>query len=132
MKKCFFTVNLLIRSESNIRRAIDSVIGDEKFFRENIQLNLIDSIGNDLSTGICSEYTKRFPENIYFIDSAGEKPAESYNHALPMSYGAYISYTDNYGIYSGDALKKAMEQLRGGKIPVFCCRPMYSIAGAPA
>lgn len=132
MKKCFFTVNLLIKSDSNIRRAVDSVIGDERFFRENIQLNLIDSVGSELSTRICSEYTDRFPENIYFIDSVGQKPAESYNHALPMSYGAYISYIDNYGVYSDDSLKKAMELLQNEKIPVFCCKPMYSIAGAPA
>lgn len=132
MKKCFFTVNLLIKSDSNIRRAVDSVIGEERFFRENVQLNLIDSVGSELSTRICSEYTERYPENIYFIDSVGQKPAESYNHALPMSYGAYISYVDNYGVYSADALKKAMELLQSEKVPVFCCKPMYSIAGAAA
>ena len=40
-KKCFFTINLLIRSDSHIKKAVDSVIGDVKFFIENVQLILL-------------------------------------------------------------------------------------------
>ncbi len=128
-KKCFFTINMLLRSDSNIRSAISSVIGNEKFFIENVQLILIDSIGSELSTSLCNEYTERYPENIYFIDAAGKKPAECYNHAGSLTFGSYISYIDNYGTYSKKALPTALEILKTSKIPILCCKPMYSTHG---
>lgn len=130
-KKCFFTVNLLIKSDSNIKNAVDSVIGDEKFFIENTQLILIDSIGTELSTELCAEYTEKYPENIYFIDAIGKNPAESYNGAASIAFGTYVTYTDNYGRYSENALPCALSVLRNAKIPVFCCQPMYSTHGKP-
>ena len=129
-KKYFFTVNLLIRSDSNIKKTIDSVIGDEKFFRDHIQINLIDSLGSQLSTSVCADYTEKYPENVYFIDAVGKSPAESYNHALPMSFGSYISYIDNYGTYSPNSFKILMDILKNEKIPVICCKPMYSVPGS--
>lgn len=128
-KKCFFTINMLLRSDSNIRFAVDSIIGNEKFFIENVQLILIDSIGSELSAAICSEYTVRYPENIYFVDTVGKKPAECYNHAASLAFGTYISYMDNYGIYSKKALPAALEQLQSTPVPILCCKPLYSIPG---
>lgn len=123
-KKCFFTVNLLIRSDSNIKKAVSSVIDNEKFFIENVQLVLIDSVGSELSTKLCTEYTNQYPENIYFVDAIGQKPAESYNHAGSLAFGTYITYIDNYGIYSKGTLPSVMNMLKSAKIPVFCCKPM--------
>ena len=43
-KSFFYSIDLLIKSDSNLNKAISSVIADEAFFLENIQLILIDSI----------------------------------------------------------------------------------------
>ncbi len=130
-KKCFFTVNLLIKSDSNIKSAVDSVICDEKFFIENIQLILIDSVGTELSTQICSEYTDKYPENIYFVDAVGQNTAKSYNDAASLAFGTYVSYIDNYGKYSENVFRSAVNILKSAKIPVLCCMPMYSTPGEP-
>lgn len=128
-KKCFFTVNLLIKSDSNIKRAVDSVICDEKFFTENIQLILIDSVGTELSTQICAEYTSKYPENIYFVDAVGQNTAKSYNDAASLIFGTYTSYIDNYGVYSENAFPSAFNILKSAKIPVLCCLPLCSAPG---
>ena len=130
-KKCFFTVNLLIKSDSNIKSAVDSVICDEKFFIENIQLILIDSVGTELSTQICAEYTEKYPENIYFVDAVGQNTAKSYNYAASLAFGTYVSYIDNYGKYSENVFRSAVNILKSAKIPVLCCMPMYSTPGEP-
>lgn len=128
-KKYFFTINLLIRSDTNIKKSIASVIDNEKFFRENVQLILIDSVGSELSISVCAEYSSQYPENIYFVDAVGKNPARSYNDAAPIAAGMYVSYTDNYGCYSKGALQTVMNLVRSGKIPVFCIMPTLSMPG---
>ena len=98
-KKFFFTVNLVIRSDANIRKAIDSIISDEKFFRQNVQLILIDTIGTPISNDVCAQYSALHPDNVFFIDAVGESIADGYNHAGALSVGKYISFIDNYGTY---------------------------------
>lgn len=124
--KFFFTVNLLIRSDTNIKNAISSVIGDEKFFRQNVQLILIDTIGTVLSTEICAKYSALHPDNIFFVDAVGENVADGYNYAAALSAGRYISYIDNYGSYSKGALNTIFNLLHSGRVPIFCIRPMLS------
>lgn len=126
-KHYFFTINMLIRSDTNINNAINSVIGDEHFFRQNVQLVLIDSVGSKLSAEVCSEYSSRYPDNVFFIDAEGEKPAQAYNHAAPLSVGTYIAYTDNYGTYSPKALSGVYSLIKSGVVPVLCIRPMRSV-----
>ena len=126
IKKYFFSVNLLIRSDTNIKKSINSIIGNEKFFKENIQLILIDAVGSELSTEICTEYSNLYPDNVYFVDAVGEKSADSYNHAAPLSSGTYIVYTDNYGTYSKNTFHHIYNMIKSGRVPVFCIKPMVS------
>ncbi len=126
-KRFFFTVNLLIRSDTNINKAITSIISDERFFRQNVQLVLIDSVGSKLSTEICTEYSSLYPDNVYFVDAVGEKPSESYNHAAPLSTGTYISFIDNYGIYSPKTFSHVFNMIKSGRVPIFCIKPMRSV-----
>lgn len=126
-KKFFFTVNLLIRSDTNINNAINSVINDEKFFRQYVQLVLIDTVGSKLSTEICTNYSSLYPDNVYFVDAIGEKPAGAYNYASTLSNGIYISYIDNYGTYSPKAFNIVYNLIKSGRVPIFCIRPMRSV-----
>ena len=122
--KRFFTVNFLIRSDSNLKKAISSVIGNGKFFTEHIQLILIDSVGSELSTEICTSYSNTYPENIYFIDAVGETAPEGYNNTAAISAGRYVVFTDNYGVYSEGAFESTYNMIKSGRVPVFCIKPM--------
>ena len=82
-KSFFYSIDLLIKSDSNLNKAISSVIADEAFFLENIQLILIDSICSEQSVEICTEYNRKYPQNIYFVDAAGKSEAAAYNDAKP-------------------------------------------------
>lgn len=131
-KKFFFTVNLVIRSDANIRKAIDSIISDEKFFRQNVQLILIDTIGTPISNDVCAQYSALHPDNVFFIDAVGESIADGYNHAGALSVGKYISFIDNYGTYSPKTFSTLYNLLKSGKVPVFCIRPMVYDADGTA
>ncbi|MGN1458473.1 MAG: CDP-glycerol glycerophosphotransferase family protein [Acutalibacteraceae bacterium] len=128
-KKYFFSINLLIKSDTNIEKSISSVISDEKFFSENIQLILIDSVGSEYSLDICTKYSRMYPDNIFFVDSIGKSAAECYNDARMLCTGQYVSYIDNYGIYSSKALPSLFQSIKGAKVPVVCIMPLISAPG---
>ena len=128
-KKYFFSINLLIKSDTNIEKSISSVISDEKFFLQNIQLILIDSVGSEISLNTCSKYTRMYPDNILFVDSVGKTPAECYNDARMLCTGQYISYIDNYGVYSSKALSSLFQTIKNSNIPIVCIFPLISAPG---
>ncbi len=129
-KNFFYSINLLIKSDSHLEKSITSLLSDEAYFLENIQLILIDSLCSDLSLKICSEYNKKHPENIYFVDAAGKNEASAYNDARMLCAGTYILYTDNYGEYSKKTLQTLHHKtLKNGKIPILCIQPMVSPSG---
>ncbi len=127
----FFSINLLIKSESHLENSINSVIGNKKFFSENVQLLLIDTVCSDFSTELCSKYSSMFPENVYFIDCAGKTVAESYNDAAPLCSGQYVSYIDNYSEYSPELLSKLYTVVQKGRIPIVCVQPLIDMPGSP-
>ena len=117
-KQYFFSINLLIKDKSNIDNTVSSIIADEKFFLENVQLILIDSVCSDESIQTCSQYIERFPENIFFVDTSGKKSPASYNDAYSLCSGKYISFIDNYSLYSKKTLPVLMEILSGNDIDI--------------
>ena len=129
-KSFFFTINLLIKSDSHLEKAISSVIADENFFLNNVQLILIDSLCSDLSLEICSRYSKKYPDNVYFIDASEKNEFECYNDSKPLCLGQYIAFIDNYGEYSKKTLNSLMKTLHSCKIPVLCIQPAVSPSGA--
>lgn len=128
-KKYFFSINLLIKSDTNLEKSISTIISNQKFFSENIQLILIDSIGTELSLKICSEYSKRFSNNIFFVDCVNKTTAECYNDARMLCTGRYITYTDNYGEYSANIFPMLFQTIRNSKIPIICVEPFISVPG---
>ena len=117
-KQYFFSINLLIKDKSNIDNTISSIISDEKFFLENVQLILIDSVCSEESIQNCSQYIEQFPENIIFVDTSGKKSPASYNDAYSLCSGKYISFIDNHSLYSPKALPVLMEILSGNDIDI--------------
>ena len=51
-KSFFYSINLLIKSDSHLQKAIASVIADESYFLENVQLILIDTVCSEQSIEI--------------------------------------------------------------------------------
>ncbi len=130
-KQFFYSVNLLIKSESHLQRAIASVTAEESFFQEKVQLILIDTLCSDLTMSVCDEFRKKYPDNVYFFDAAGKTDAEAYNDAKMFCFGTYISYIDNYGEYSKKALATLQaKMLKSAKIPIVCLQPWVSPSGA--
>ena len=117
-KQYFFSINLLIKDKSNIDDTVASVISDEKFFLENVQLIFIDSVCSEESIQSCSQYIEQFPENIIFVDTSGKNSPASYNDAYSLCSGKYISFIDNHSLYSPKALPTLMEILSGNDIDI--------------
>ncbi len=129
-KNFFFSINLLIKSDVHLEAALSSIVADEVFFLENIQLILIDSVCTEQSLKLCSEYNKKYPDNIYFVDAAGKSDASAYNDARPLCQGTYYTFIDNYGEYSKKTLNTLMNKtLSSEKIPILCIQPIVSPPG---
>lgn len=117
-KQYFFSINLLIKDNYHINETISSIISDEKFFLENVQLILIDSVCSETSISLCSGYSEKFPDNIFFVDTSGKKTASSYNDSYPVCTGKYISFIDNYSEYSKKALSVLYDILNDNEIDI--------------
>ncbi len=117
-KQYFFSINLLIKDNYHINETVSSIISDEKFFLENVQLILVDSVCSEESIAICSGYSEKFPDNIFFLDTSGKKTASSYNDSYPVCTGKYISFIDNYGEYSKKALSVLYNILNDNEIDI--------------
>ena len=126
----FYSINLLIKSDSHLNKAISSVVADEAFFLEHVQLILIDSLCSEQSLSVCSEFNKKYPNNVYFVDAAGKSEASAYNDARMLNFGKYIAYIDNYSEYSPKTLSTLQSgTLKSLKIPLLCIEPMISPPG---
>ncbi len=129
-REFFYSINLLIKSESHLEKAVGSITADENYFKENVQLILIDSLCNEQTLKLCTEYNKKYPENIYFVDAAGQSEAQAYNDARSLCTGSYIVYTDNYGEYSKKTFSTLQNKtLKTGRIPVLAIQPVISPSG---
>ncbi len=129
-KQYFFSINLLIKNDDHIEEAVSSVTADETFFLEHVQLILVDSVCSDKSIAICSQYSENFPDNIFFVDTSGKKPAACYNDAVSLCTGQYIAFTDNFGQYSANALPIVYRYLSEDSVPVTAILPMLSSDGS--
>ncbi len=126
-KKYFYCINLLIKSDSHLQKAIASVTAEEAFFLEHIQLILIDSLCSEQSLAICDECRKKYPHNVYFVDAAGKSEAQAYNDAKTLCFGTYVVFTDNYGEYDKKMWSSLHKKtLQTAKIPVLCLQPVTS------
>ena len=126
----FYCVNLLIKSESHLQKAIDSITGAEAFFAEHIQLVLIDSLGSEQSMKICDECRQKYPDNVYCVDAAGKSEAEAYNDAKMLCFGTYVVFTDNYGEYDKKMWSSLhSRQLKSVETAILCLQPIVSPAG---
>ena len=130
-EKYFFSINLLIKSDSHLEKSITSILSNEAFFKDHIQLLLINSVGSDFTHEICSKYIAMYPENIHFVDTVGKSNADGYNDARPICSGQYISFIDNYGEYSKNTFPELYKLIKNGKIPVVCIQPLISPPGEP-
>ena len=129
-KKYFYCINLLIKSDSHLQKAIASVTAEEAFFLEHIQLILIDSLCSEQSLAICDECRKKYPHNVYFVDAAGKSEAQAYNDAKTLCFGTYVVFTDNYGEYDKKMWSSLHKKtLQTAKIPVLCLQPVTSFSG---
>ena len=100
-----FSISVYIDNEELLPATIASITADKEFFRNSIQIVLIDSLVTKESTELCLKYTDDYPENIYFVDCQGENMAECFSDARVICTGAYVSFIRAGDEYSYEALK---------------------------
>ncbi len=104
-KEYKFSINIYIDNESLLETTVSSFTLDKDFFRNSVQLILVDSLVTKESTELCLKYTDEFPENIFFVDCQGKSMAESFNDARVICVGSYLAFIRAGDYYSRDALK---------------------------
>lgn len=115
-----FSISVYIDNEELLPATIASITADKEFFRNSIQIVLIDSLVTKESTELCLKYTDDYPENIYFVDCQGENMAECFSDARVICTGAYVSFIRAGDEYSYEALKKLSEEPAFTKAPAIC------------
>ncbi len=115
-----FSISVYIDNEELLPATIASITADKEFFRNSIQIVLIDSLVTKESTELCLKYTDDYPENIYFVDCQGENMAECFSDARVICTGAYVSFIRAGDEYSYETLKKLSEEPAFTKAPAIC------------
>ncbi len=123
-KSYFFSINLLIKNELHLPQAVGELMADRDFFLEHVQLLLIDTVCSSESIAQCLSYSEEYPDNIFFIDASGKKPAACYNDARELCAGQYTAYIDDEGQYAPHTLKQLYAVLSEQKPPIAAVRPM--------
>ena len=119
-KEYKFSISVYIDNEELLPATIASITTDKEFFRNSVQVVLIDSLVTKESTELCLKYTDEYPENIYFVDCQGENMAECFSDARVICTGSYISFIRAGDEYSYEALKRLSEEPAFIKAPAIC------------
>lgn len=119
-KEYKFSISIYIDNEALLETTISSIISNKDFFRESVQLVLIDSLVTKESTELCLKYTDEYPENIYFVDCQGKNKAESFNDARVICSGSYLSFICAGDTYSYETLRNISEAPAFMKAPAIC------------
>lgn len=121
-----YSILYRIESEDELDRKLEKLIGSGTFFRENVQLILADSAGNELTEMIGKSLAERFPENVSYVLLTDKNLAECYNAVLPMATGRYINFSKDTTGLSADNLQEIHTFIKDhGNAGVMCMFPQY-------
>ena len=83
---------------------IDSLIGQDLSFEDNVQLILVDDGSADNSKEICLNYQEQYPENIIVLSQTNSGQAVARNNGLNYAKGKYINFLDSDDYLSENTL----------------------------
>ena len=109
MSKKIFLVSVVMpvyNTEKYLAAAIESLLSQTLGFEKNIQLILVDDGSTDKSSRICSDYQKKYPENIVFISQEHKGVSAARNLGIKSIEGRYVNFLDSDDKWGKDALEK--------------------------
>lgn len=98
-----FTITTVIpvyNVEKYLNAAIESLAA-QKFFREKVEVLLIDDGSNDRSAQICDQYASEY-ENIRVFHIKNKGVSHARNYGLSHARGEYIHFMDSDDILASD------------------------------
>lgn len=109
MKPVISVVVPVYNAKEYLRECLDSIITQRGF--EQVELILVDDGSTDVSGAVCSMYSERFPNVIYYRqENAGVSAAR--NKGIELSRGEYIFFVDSDDFLFGYALKSITDVIK--------------------
>lgn len=106
-----------------LRETLDSVIGQDIGFEENIQIILVNDGSPDNSEEICLEYRNRYPENIVYIKQENRGVSAARNNGIPYVQGKYVNFLDSDDKWTKNSFRAVYDffEKRYDKIDLVSC-----------
>lgn len=104
----FSVIIPIYNAEKYINDAIESVLKQSLYFKQNIEIILVDDGSTDQSQEICQKYTNKYPENIKYFYQENSGPGSARNTGLDLisSETEYIGFLDADDLLSEDTLEQ--------------------------
>ncbi len=90
--------------EDYIHDAINSVIGQDFGFEDNVQLIIVDDGSDDKTKDIALKYYEQYPENIIVISQENKRQAAARNLGVEFATGKYLNFLDSDDKLSSNTL----------------------------
>ena len=96
-------------SEKWIGKCLNSLIGQDIGFSENIEVIIVDDASFDNTKSVCGEYISRYPDNIRFIQNESHKgPGTARNIGIEQATGKYLNFLDSDDYLSKNTFSKVL------------------------
>lgn len=95
--------------ELYVAETIESVIGQDMGFEDNIQIILVNDGSTDESEKICLDYQKRYPDNIEYVYQENAGVSTARNRGMDYVKGKYVNFLDSDDKWSPDAFSKVYQ-----------------------
>ena len=107
-------IRLINNDILTIEESIDSIISQNRDFKENIQLILLDLGSSDGSYEVAKEYEEKYPNNIKLMQYRDESWAYGvhFNRALKEAEGEFIHFFDPRSELSQNAYSEAKKYIK--------------------
>ena len=124
----FSVVMPVYNTEEYLQEAVDSVLGQDIGFEENIQLILVNNATEDNSGQICETYKRKYPDNIeYVVLEQNIGPSGARNTGIPLIKGKYVNFLDSDDRWLPDAFRQVWDffEAHHDEVDVVSCRMKY-------
>ncbi|AFW90901.1 putative glycosyltransferase [Lactococcus cremoris subsp. cremoris UC509.9] len=103
--------------EKYLKRAIDSVL-NQTIGYDKLTLLVINDGGTDSSSQIISNYQKKYPELIHFIDRENKGVAKTRNEAIILTETEYLTFLDQDDYLDQEFVQKLYQEAKTSKVDV--------------
>ena len=102
----FSIISAVYNTAEYLREMIESVIGQDIGFEENVQLILVNDGSTDHSKEICLRYSRQYPNNIIYLEQQNLGVSEARNRGVAHATGEYVNFLDSDDYLDKQALSE--------------------------